>query len=176
MSPLSPVPAPAGGFARGPHGLFAGLRGPTDVREDAYVADQQAHVRLAALAGIVLLGLLGGAAVGFAGLNALLLAVSFVCCTFILLDFRVGVVLLILLMPISRSTVFPHALFGVTGANPLNLLLAATLISYLLRAMFGGGVRRFLPAPLAWLYVVPIIVAGALGVRHVSEIAPAFSF
>jgi O-antigen ligase len=93
-----------------------------------------------------------------------------------LLDFRVGVVLLILLMPISRSTVFPHALFGMTGANPLNLLMAATLGSCLLHAMFGGGVRRFFPAPLAWLYVVPIIVAGARGVRHVSEIAPAFDY
>src|SRR5262249_32311504 len=147
-----------------------------DVRDDSYGADQQAHVRLAALAGIVLLGLLAGAAVGIADVNGLLIALSLVCCTFILLDFRVGVVLLILLMPISRSTIFPHALFGLTGANPLNLLMAATLASCLLHALFGGGLRRLVPAPLVWLYVAPIVVAGAVGVRHIGEIAPAFYF
>src|SRR2546421_290756 len=35
-----------------------------------------------------------------------------------------------------------------------------------------GGLRRFMPRPLFWLYIVPIIVAGALGSGHVDDIAP----
>src|SRR5262249_55617088 len=34
--------------------------------------------------------------------------------------------------------------------------------------------RRFLPQPLLWLYIVPVVAAGMLGMRHVSEIAPGF--
>jgi O-antigen ligase len=53
----------------------------------------------------------------------------------------------------------------------LNLVLFATLASYLLR---GYEVKRFLPKPLVWLVVVPIIIAGLLGTRHVGEIYPGF--
>ncbi len=108
------------------------------------------------------------------GVNALYLCVSMIGCVLILIDFRIGVVLLILLMPISRSYIFPHAMFGMTGLNPLNLLLVGTLGSYLLHALYDGSLRRFVPPPLLWLYVVPIVVAGALGVRHVDEIAAGF--
>ncbi|MGE5947030.1 MAG: hypothetical protein ACM35F_10115, partial [Betaproteobacteria bacterium] len=68
-----------------------------------------ASCRRPALAGMALFGLLWGAVVAVAGLNALYLCVSLIACAFILLDFRIGVVLLILLMPISSSAVFPHA-------------------------------------------------------------------
>jgi O-antigen ligase len=77
-------------------------------------------------------------------------------------------------MPISRSYVFPHDMLGITGLNPFNLLLAGTLGSCLLHGLFDGGIRRFMPRPLLWLYIVPILVAGALGSRHVGEIAPAY--
>lgn len=121
-----------------------------------------------------LLGLLCGGTLALAGLNGLYLCLSLIGAGIILYDFRTGVVLLILLMPISRSSVFPHEMLGITGLNPLNLLLVATLGSYLLQALFDGSLRRFLPAPLVWLYVVPIIVAGVLGARHVNEIVSTF--
>jgi O-antigen ligase len=59
---------------------------------------------------------------------------------------------------------------GITGLNPLNLLLAATLASYLLRAAGDGTLRRFLPPAVFWLYVLPIVAAGILGSRHVGQI------
>jgi O-antigen ligase/polysaccharide polymerase Wzy-like membrane protein len=130
--------------------------------------------KLPLLAGITLLGAFWGAAVAVAGLNALYLAATLLGCAFILLDFRVGVVLLIVLMPLSRSSVFPHAMLGVTGLNPFNLLLLGTLCSCLLHALFDGSLRRFVPTPLLWLYLVPIALAGALGARHVDEIAPGY--
>jgi len=128
--------------------------------------------RLAALAGIALLGVVWGAAVAVGELNALYLCVSLIGCVFILRDFRAGVVLLILLLPISRSYVFPHEMLGIKGLNPFNLLLVGTLASCLLHGLFDGGLRRFVPRPLLWLYVVPIVVAGALGSRHLGEIPP----
>jgi hypothetical protein len=130
--------------------------------------------RLALFAGIALLGLFSGSVVAVGGLNALFLCVSLIGCAFILSDFRIGVVLLIVLLPISGSYVFPHAMLGITGLNPFNLLLAGTLGSYLLHGLFDGSIRHFMPRPLLWLYVVPIVIAGALGSRHVGDIAPVF--
>src|SRR5882762_6995131 len=131
-------------------------------------------LKVSAFAGIALLGVIWGFVVAVAELNALYLCVSLVGCVFILLDFRIGVVLLILLMPFWRSPVFPHEMLGITGLNPLNLLLLGTLGSCLLDGLSDSSIRRFMPRPLLWLYIVPFLVAGALGSRHVDDIAPAF--
>lgn len=128
--------------------------------------------KLSVFAGIALLGIFWGYVVAIAELNALLLAASLFGCFFILRDFRIGVVLLILLLPISASYIFPHAMLGVTGLNPANLLLFGTLGSYLLQGLFDGSLRRFMPRPLLWMYIVPIIIAGALGSGHVGDIPP----
>lgn len=130
--------------------------------------------RLALVAGLVLFGALWGSVVAVAELNGLYLCIALIGCAFILLDFRIGVVLLILLLPISGSHVFPHAMFGITGLNPFNLLLIGTLCSCLLRGLADGTFGRLIPRPLFWLYVVPILAAGALGSRHVGDIAPIF--
>ncbi|MEO8716790.1 MAG: O-antigen ligase family protein [Burkholderiales bacterium] len=133
-----------------------------------------AAFRKPALAGMVLFGLLWGAVVALAGLNALYLCASLIACAFILLDFRIGVVLLIVLMPISSTSVFPHAMLGITGLNPLNLLLVGTFGACLLHGLSGGIPGRILPRPLLWLYLLPIVAAGAMGAQHVGEIPAAF--
>jgi O-antigen ligase len=147
---------------------------------DSWTAQRPAPLRpiafkLSVLAGLALLGAFWGSAVAVAGLNALYLCVSLLGCVFILRDFRVGVVLLILLLPISRSYVFPREMLGITGLNPFNLLLVATLGSCLLHGLFDGSIRRFMPHPLLWLYIAAIAVAGALGSRHVADIAPYYT-
>lgn len=124
--------------------------------------------------GIALFGLAWGSVVAVADMNALYLCVSMIACFAVLIDFRVGVVLLILVMPISRSGVFPHAMFGVTGLNPVNLLLVGTLGAWLFHALRDGSIRRFLPRPLLWLYILPMVIAGVVGMRHVHEIAVGF--
>ena len=163
--------------------VFSGLaarwqRSGASSRDDSLTGQarprQQRTYRTSILSGIVLLGVLWGAVVAIAGLNALYLCVSLIGCAFILRDFRIGVVLLILLMPVSNSSVFPHAMLGITGLNPLNLLLVGTLFSCLFHGLFDGSLRRFLPRPLVWLYILPIVAAGVIGSRHVGEIAPAF--
>jgi len=138
------------------------------------MAAAQARHAFPWLAGIALLGAFWGAAVAVAGVNALILCVSLIGCAFVLFDFRIGVVLLVMLMPVSSSPLLPHSMLGIPGLNPLNLLLAGTLASCLLRGLSDGSLRRFLPRPLLWLYVVPLLAAGAIGAQHVGEIAPAF--
>jgi len=156
-------------FGRYCKAIFRDDSSPEDARSRRRIA-----VKLSVIAGITLLGVLWGTVVAVAELNALYLCVSLIGCAFILLDYRIGVVLLILLMPISSSYVFPHAMLGITGLNPLNLLLVATFGSCLFRGLFDGSIRRIMPRALLWLYVVPFLIAGALGSRHVGDIAPVF--
>ena len=130
--------------------------------------------RYLALAGMVLLGLAWGAFVAISGLSAALICLAAVVCIFTVRDFRVGVLVMILIMPISASYIFPRAMFGVTGLNPLNVLLVGTFISYLLLAMPDGSIRRFVPWWLVAVYVVPLILAGINGLGHTALIPQVF--
>jgi len=136
---------------------------------------RRSALKLSAFGGIALLGVVWGFVVAVGEVSAVYLCVSLIACVFILRDFRVGVVLLILLLPISNSSVFPHAMLGLKGINPVNLLLIGTLVSCLLHGLFDRSQRRFMPRPLLWLYIVPIVVAGVMGSQHVSEI-PSYLF
>src|SRR3954468_7146397 len=129
--------------------------------------------RAGVLVAIALFGVLWGGVVAIAEVNALFLCVSLIGCAFILRDFRIGVALMIVLMPISRSWMFPHAMLGITGLNPFNLLLVGTVGSLLLQGLSEKNRRPLVPRPLLWLYVVPIIAAGVLGAGHVNQI-PSF--
>jgi O-antigen ligase len=128
----------------------------------------------AVVAGIALLCAIGGISVGVAGVNALTLAAAVISCLVVFYDFRFGVVLLILVLPISASELFPHELFGVTGMNPMNLLMIGTLVSCVFHMSNDRRLYHVAPARLVWLYVVPLALAGILGMRHVGDIAPAF--
>src|SRR5512138_438681 len=81
----------------------------------------------AGLFGLVALGALGGFALAVGEVQSLWVALSVIAGLAILVEFRIGAVLLALLLPISDTTLFPHALLGVTGLNPINLLMGATL-------------------------------------------------
>src|SRR3954467_787025 len=124
--------------------------------------------------GVVGLGLFGvtcgiGLAVG--ELQALVASLTILACAAVFADFRIGAVLLLVMLPVEGSALFPHSVFGVTGLNPLNLVLFATLASYLIR---GEGLGRFVPKKLFCLFLLPIALAGLLGSRHVDEVYPYF--
>jgi O-antigen ligase len=125
------------------------------------------------VAGLALVGVLGGVALALGELDALYISLSVIGALAILLDYRVGAVLLIIFLPVSESSLFPRAVLGLTGLNPLNILVGATLVSFLLR---WNGMRfsEVLPPRLLWLYLVPICIAGLIGSRHVAEIPPQF--
>lgn len=135
------------------------------------------HPRLrqaAILAALAAFGAFWGVAVAVAGAAAALICVSLIACVFCLRDFRAGVVLLILIMPISSSFLFPHSMFGISGLNPLNLLLATTLLSYVLNFAGQGVLKTLATRPLFFLYIVPILYGALLGFSHVHEIPGIF--
>ena len=61
---------------------------------------------IAVFVALVGFALVWGAAVAYAAVGATLLAFSFIACLLCLRDFRVGVAVLIVIMPISSSTLF----------------------------------------------------------------------
>jgi len=128
---------------------------------------------LAAMAALAGLAVLGGFALAVGEIQALYVGLSLVACVAILIDYRAGAILLVLLLPISSTALFPHALMGMTGLNPMNLLLMATLASYLARGHVGHP-GPFVPRQVLWLLVVPIALAGLLGTTHFDDILPAF--
>src|SRR6185503_2585480 len=91
------------------------------------------HGWVAAAVGMLALALGCGYALALGEMAGLYVALSLACAVAVLLDFRVGAVLLVLMLPIQASTLFPHRLMQITGLNPLNLLFVATLGSYILR-------------------------------------------
>ena len=120
--------------------------------------------------GVVAISVFWGMATAVLENNALYLVIGLILSVFILMNYSIGVVVLILFLPISGSKIFPHQLLGIVGLNPLNLLLMATLFSYTLRRFFGATSPRFLPRELWWLYIVPIMIAAAIGVLHIGDI------
>ena len=143
----------------------------------AYLPPLQANPqakKLAAIAGLVLLGLFWGAFVAYQGLSAALLCVAVVVSVFTVRDFRVGVLVMILIMPVSASYLFPRAMFGVTGLNPMNLLMVGTFAAYILAAMPDGSIRRFVPLWILPVYILPIVLAGLNGMGNVGLIPQVF--
>jgi O-antigen ligase len=122
---------------------------------------------------LIFIGIAGGVGIALAGVQALLVAVSLLACVMCLRDFRAGAVLMILIMPIADSYVFPRSMFGITGFNPLNVLMAATLTVYVMQTARQPG-PPLLARPLFWLFVIPMLVGGLLGMRHVDEIPYTF--
>ena len=124
-----------------------------------------------AAVGLGLFALVCGIGLAIGELDAMVASLTVLACFATFADYRIGAVLLVIMLPVEGSYLFPHSVFGITGLNPVNMVLAATLFSFLLR---GYGLRRFLPKPLVWLVVVPIVIAGIMGAQHVDDIYPYF--
>jgi hypothetical protein len=115
----------------------------------------------------------GGYALAQHEIEALYAGVAFAACIAVMIDFRLGAILLVLVLPVSTTALFPHQLMKITGLNPANILIAGTLAAYLLRGRLEHS-GPFVPRPLALLYILPIVLAGILGTRYVDDIYPAF--
>jgi O-antigen ligase len=128
------------------------------------------YIWILAAAGLVAFGAASGVAIAFGEAGAFYITLSLILAAAILLDFRIGAVVLIVVLPLSQTNFFPHSMFGVPALNPFNILVLATLVSYALR----GRLALLAPAPLVWLYALPIIVAGLIGMPNFERIFPAF--
>ena len=128
---------------------------------------------LLAAGGLIAFAVAGGVSLALGELQALFVTISIALCLAVFADYRIGAVALILMLPMQNIVWFPHALLGITGLNPANVVLLATLASYLVRGR--QGLRgSFVPAPLGWLYLLPIAIAGLIGAPHAVDIVPGF--
>ncbi|MEA3195216.1 MAG: hypothetical protein QOD26_3549 [Betaproteobacteria bacterium] len=125
----------------------------------------------AAVAVLLLFGALAGIGIAVGEAEAMIAAVAAVACLAALVDFRAGALFLMVMLPIGAVSFFPHSMFGFTGLNPINVLVAFTLVSFLFR---GQRLGMLAPKPLLLLYVAPIVVAGLIGSRHVDDIVSYF--
>src|SRR4051812_10697498 len=137
------------------------------------ITESTSHATLT-IAAMLLFALAWGVSLALGGLDAFFVCISIIGSLAVLFDFRVGAVLLILLLPVSESSLFPHSILGFTGLNPMNLLAGGTLISLLLHWK-GRQMVPFVPRPLLWLYVIPIAIGGLIGSQHVDAI-PSFFY
>ena len=139
----------------------------------AVLRTQPASNYLWIVAGALLVGLAAasGAAIAFGEMGAFYATLSLTAAFAIMYDFRIGAVLLIAMVGMGATNVFPYGLMGIAGLNPLNIIIAATLVSFVLR---GQNLKILLPRPLLWLYVVPVLLAGANGIEHWDTIVPFF--
>jgi O-antigen ligase len=132
-------------------------------------SDSRSYTPVLAAAGLAAFGAIWGVALAMGELDAMYICLSVIASLAILFDFRIGAVLLIMLMPVAESNFFPRSILGITGLNPTNILVVGTLISLLLRPK-ANGLAKVLPVKLWWFYVVPILIGGVLGMQHVGEI------
>ena len=85
--------------------------------------------------------------------------------------YKYGVLLTILLLPLSASRVMPREVLGLTGLNPFNLVVLITLMLVLVTRVLQPR-KLHLPAPAlpASLYVLCLILATANGLPHIAGI------
>ncbi|MDO8450788.1 MAG: O-antigen ligase family protein [Rhodoferax sp.] len=90
------------------------------------------------------------------------------------LDFRVGAVLVLILIQISGTVFIPRELLGIQGLNPINLLILGTILSYVIS--HSGSRRLSIPwtPSLVYFYVLPFMLATLVGMTKVHLIPGAF--
>ena len=90
------------------------------------------------------------------------------------LDFRIGTVLVLVLIHISGTVFIPRELGGIQGLNPINLLILGTVFSYVIS--HTGSKKLSIPwtPSLFYFYLLPFMLAALLGTTKVHLIPQAF--
>lgn len=113
----------------------------------------------------ILFAVFAGLAMAIAGEAALILVVPLIVGTMIIRDYRVGVVILVLIFPLFGSALVPRA----EGLNPYTYVTALTITALMLRKSLGAGRIAWPPNMLWWCIALPLIAAFLLGLPHLSE-------
>jgi len=116
----------------------------------------------------VLLGLVGAFFGWFAQLFILSIAVPVV---LMLVDYRIGLMLVVMLLPYATSPLLPKA----GPLSMMNVLVLGVCLAFLLRWLLFRMAGRNLVVPvgrqLVWYYLAPVTAAMLIGTPHLGEIA-----
>lgn len=88
------------------------------------------------------------------------------------LNFRAGVWLSVVLLPFSATELMPRQILGITGLNPLNVILAATIASVFLSMAIRPASVRFPRLPVIFLVYIGLLLAGAAAGLFYIDMAP----
>lgn len=115
-----------------------------------------------------------GIAVPIAGIIVPAFLVVLILMAWTALDYRVGTVLVLVLIHISGTVFIPRELGGVQGLNPINLLILGTIFSYVISHAGTGKLSIPWTPSLFYYYVLPFMLAALLGMTKVHLIPQAF--
>ncbi len=90
------------------------------------------------------------------------------------LDYRVGTVLVLILIHISGTVFIPRELLGIQGLNPINLLIVGTILSYVISHAGTGKFSIPWTPSLIYAYMLPFMLATLIGTTKVHLIPGAF--
>ena len=79
----------------------------------------------------------------------------------IFVNYRIGVWLLVFLLPFASTQLIPREVLGITGFNPVNSLLMLTLLSLFVSFLAGRGVIQLVHLPRPFLAYVAVIAFAA---------------
>ena len=79
----------------------------------------------------------------------------------IVINYRIGVWLLVFLLPFAATELIPREVLGIQGFNPVNGLLMLTLLSLFVSFLAGRGVIQLVHLPRWFLAYVAVIAVGA---------------
>ena len=79
----------------------------------------------------------------------------------IVINYRIGVWLLVLLLPFAATQLIPREVLGIQGFNPVNGVLMLTLLSLFMSFLAGRGVIQLVHLPRRFLAYVAVIAFGA---------------
>lgn len=116
----------------------------------------------------LLFGLIGAVGGWFIQLFIITLAVPVV---LMIIDYRIGLVLAVLLLPYAGSPLVPK----LGPLSIMNVLILGVCLAFALRWFLFRMVGRVKIVPvsrqLIWLYIVPLVAASMIGTLHLGEIA-----
>lgn len=125
--------------------------------------------------GFLLLALLLGLSGAVLGWELQLVALSLIVPVVVLVaDYRLGLAMMILVVPIATSPLLPK----VGPLNALNLLILGIVLVFIAQRILLTlrSARTQVPIPriLVWAYLVPVTLATAWGYTHLDELTPYF--
>lgn len=89
------------------------------------------------------------------------------------INYKAGILLAIILLPLTATQQIPRELFGVKGLNPLNATLALSIVSFIIAKSLQRGKVLVPMWPRYFLiYLGLMVVAAFYGASHASSIPP----
>jgi len=133
---------------------------------------RQTRLGFAPVVAVMVIAFLAGAVGGLVGWEVQLLLFSVALpAVLLLVDYRSGLLLAVLLVPYTNSKLVP-------SAGPLtvqNILLLGVTASFIAHWVFARARGRLvvvpLPRELIWYYLVPLTISAGIGSLHLSEIS-----